>query len=100
MHLPAVYFVDDDEDHAPESLQNGNSNLPCMIFLNLNLPKMNGLERLQQQLIEHAALSFIPASMFSTSSHDRGIQQCYSNGASLFIAKPSGVCALVKDHPR
>ena len=123
MHLPAVYFVDDDEDHtfffqqtvdslpgvidgkffyighdALESLQKGNSNLPCLNFLGLNAPKMNGLECLQQPN-KHAVLSLTPVDLLTTSSHEREFQQCYSNGASL-IAQPSGVCALVKAHPR
>lgn len=68
---------------------------PDVIFLDLNMPIMNG----QQFLIEikkNTELKNIPVIIFSTSSHFTTIQLTKKLGASDFITKPAKYDELIK----
>ena len=68
---------------------------PDVIFLDLNMPIMNG----QQFLVEikkHVALQNIPVIIFSTTSHYPTIQLTKELGATDFITKPARYDELVK----
>ncbi len=61
--------------------------MPDYIFIDLNMPLMNGIQCLQEikQLPAYAA---IPVIIYSTSSYERDIMQTISNGAFQYIVKP------------
>lgn len=82
--------------NATEALQKLTSKQlnPDVIFLDLNMPVMNG----QQFLIEIKKcddLKNIPVIIFSTSSHTATIQLMKELGAYDFITKPAGYDQLV-----
>ncbi len=58
-----------------------------IILLDLNMPKMNGIEFLSI-IKEDAMLQYIPAIILSTSSNHHDIKQCYEKGVSGYITKP------------
>lgn len=60
---------------------------PDIIFLDINMPLMNGWECLRK-LKSSPDYRDIPAIMYSTSSAKKDINQAYSLGASLFLTKP------------
>ncbi|MCY7353133.1 MAG: response regulator [Cytophagaceae bacterium] len=62
--------------------------LPGLIFLDINMPGMNGLETLGK-LKNHAVFKSIPIVMFSTVSNPETVQAAYRLGANSFIAKPT-----------
>lgn len=67
--------------------------LPDLIFLDLNMPRMDGKQCLV--LIKaNDALQHIPVIMYTTSSHSRDIEETMQNGAVSFITKPSHVSDL------
>lgn len=66
--------------HAAESL-------PDIILLDINLPKVNGLEVLAE-IKKDDRLKMIPVIMLSTSSAESDIINSYANYASCFITKP------------
>jgi len=71
---------------ALHQLSTGNISTD-LIFLDLNMPIMNG----QQFLIEikkSAALRHIPVIIFSTSSHAQTIRETKELGAKDFVTKP------------
>ncbi len=60
---------------------------PKIILLDLNLPKIGGLEVLKQ-LKENAATKAVPIVILTSSNQDRDIKTGYENGANSYIVKP------------
>ncbi|MFP2995180.1 response regulator [Spongiivirga sp. MCCC 1A20706] len=60
---------------------------PDVIFLDLNMPKMNGTEFLKI-LKKNAALKYIPAMILTTSNNRTDILECYTIGIAGYILKP------------
>ncbi|WP_282080530.1 response regulator [Aquimarina algiphila] len=61
--------------------------LPDLIFLDLNMPKMNGLEFLKE-LKADATLQYLPVVILSTSNNHQDLKEAYRIGASGYIVKP------------
>lgn len=68
---------------------------PDVIFLDLNMPIMNGQQFLSE-LKKHHELRAIPVIIFSTSSSHHTIKSLKDLGASDFITKPSLYNELVE----
>jgi CheY-like chemotaxis protein len=68
---------------------------PDFIFLDLNMPLMNGKECLRE-IRRHEHLRHIPVVIFSTSSMQKDIQETKELGASSFITKPPLVSTLAQ----
>ena len=67
--------------------------LPSLIFLDLNMPLMNGFECLNQ-LKQIDKLKEIPVIIFTTSNHAADIDLTLSMGAKMFLTKPSDFIVL------
>jgi len=76
----AVAYLRGDGDHA-------GAERPDLILLDLNLPKKNGLEVLEE-VRQDAALRHIPVIMLTTSSSARDIAACYDRGVNCYVVKP------------
>lgn len=63
------------------------SSLPDLILLDINLPRVNGLEVLAT-IKKDERLKRIPVIMLSTSTAETDIVNSYANHASCFITKP------------
>ncbi|MFK2821128.1 response regulator [Flavobacteriaceae sp. LMIT009] len=73
-------------EEALEMLQNKNS-LPNIILLDLNMPKINGLEFLKI-LKSDRQLHFIPTIVLTTSLNKRDVLECYKIGIAGYLLKP------------
>jgi CheY-like chemotaxis protein len=60
---------------------------PDYIFIDLNMPLMNGIQCLQE-IKKMPAYAHIPVIIYSTSSYERDILQTINNGAFHYIVKP------------
>ena len=60
---------------------------PVVILLDINMPKIGGLEVLRT-LKSHPALRSIPVVMLTTSSVKEDVQSAYACGANSYIVKP------------
>lgn len=78
---------------ALELLRNMGQDLPDVIFLDLNMPKMDGKQCLLE-LKADPAFKHIPVIMYTTSSQSRDIEQTMLNGAICFITKPTDLNEL------
>lgn len=64
--------------------------LPDIILLDINLPKVNGHELLHQiRMNEH--FNRLPVIVLTTSSAEKDIQKAYENAANCYITKPTGL---------
>ena len=106
-----VFYCDDDEDdllmfrdilreidqsiecitsseveQSIEKLSNGSLH-PDIIFLDINMPKISGIEMLAE-LKKVKALSKIPIIMYTTSTFVRELDQCIKLGADRILNKP------------
>jgi CheY-like chemotaxis protein len=70
-----------------DNIRNEKSELPDIIFLDINMPEMNGWDSLNE-LKKHSSLRDIPVVMYSTSSTYRDMQAAKKLGANFFYTKP------------
>lgn len=74
-------------EEALSRLKNAQEELPNVILLDLNMPKMNGIEFLKL-LKSDDVLKYIPAIILSTSNNRKDILECYTLGIAGYIMKP------------
>jgi len=63
------------------------ADLPAVILLDINLPKINGLEVLQR-LKTHERYRRIPVVVLTSSREDRDLRTAYDLGVNSYIEKP------------
>lgn len=63
------------------------SNLPDIILLDLNMPKLNGIEFLSI-LKNNDQLKHIPTVILTTSSNKKDLKECFEIGVSGYVLKP------------
>ncbi len=61
--------------------------VPKVVLLDIQMPKINGIEVLQQ-IKENERTKIIPVVMLTSSKEDPDIQRCYALGANSYIVKP------------
>ena len=74
------------EQRAPYN----NAARPDLVILDLNLPRKNGREVLQE-IKNDEKLKSIPVCIFTTSDDALDIKKCYEWGANCWITKPIGL---------
>jgi DNA-binding response OmpR family regulator len=83
-----------DGEHAMEIINAPTFEAPMFIFLDLNMPKMNGWVCLSQfQKIKKLKASRVI--MYSTSQTEEDMKRALDSGASYFLTKPSRFSDLV-----
>jgi len=61
--------------------------VPSLVLLDLNLPKVDGIEVLRQ-MRSHESTRMIPVVVFTTSNEESDIINSYQFGANSFVRKP------------
>lgn len=89
-----VHMVNDGKQ-LMDFLTTENNPLPHIIFLDLNMPNMNGLECLKEIRI-HEKYSNISIAIYSTSTSKKDIDDTFSHGANIYITKPAAYSELKK----
>ncbi|MBD0822994.1 response regulator [Aestuariibaculum marinum] len=64
-----------------------NENLPDIILLDLNMPKINGVEFLSI-LKNNEVLKYVPTIILTTSSNQKDLLECYKIGIAGYVLKP------------
>lgn len=75
--------------NGEEALQvlRDNKTIPDIIFLDLNMPRVNGLEFLKI-LKSDDILRFLPVIILTTSNNRKDVLECYKEGVAGYIIKP------------
>lgn len=88
-----IYHVDDGEKAISFLLNNGDyeskedAPKPNLILLDLRLPKIDGLEVLQE-IKEHEKLRAIPVVVLTTSKAEKDVAMAYKYHANSYLVKP------------
>ena len=89
-------FTAHDGEEAITKLKNASVPLTDVIFLDLNMPGMNGKQCLAE-LKRTPSLQHIPVIIYSTSSDKKEIQETMEMGALYFLIKKSSFRELRED---
>lgn len=77
-----------DGEELMNLLKTKNTELPAMIFLDINMPRKNGFECLTE-IRQNENLKHLPVIIFSTSNDPALVNWMYNAGANLYLNKPS-----------
>jgi CheY-like chemotaxis protein len=88
-HLSIVH----DGEQLMVYLSENYDHLPHIIFLDINMPRKNGLECLKE-IKKNEKLMNIPVVMFSTSNAWDGITRLFESGSHVYIHKPKDFAQL------
>jgi CheY-like chemotaxis protein len=75
-------------EEALEYLRGEGNEQPCVIFLDLNMPKMSGLEFLKERRTDNE-LTKIPVVVLTTSDNERDIIESFEMGVAGYLVKPA-----------
>ncbi len=76
-----------DGEQALAYLQNDSKEKPCLILLDLKMPKMDGIELLRHLKVDKR-LKLIPVVMFTSSAEEQDKVNSYNLGVAGYIVKP------------
>lgn len=76
-----------DGEDALSYLRDAANPKPCAILLDINMPRMNGLDFLAVVKTDES-LRNIPVMMLTTSEADKDVRKSYDLGAAGYIIKP------------
>ena len=73
--------------HRREGFQGRDTGNPTVVLLDLKMPKVDGLEVLQQMKAD-PRLKSIPVVMFTSSREEGDVSRSYELGANAYVVKP------------
>lgn len=76
-------------------LREPDTMLPNILFLDLNMPNMNGFECLEE-IKKDPGLRHITVVIYSTSSSEKDIEATFLAGANIYLNKPANFKVLKK----
>ena len=82
-----------DGDQLMEYLSENAENLPDVLFLDINMPRKNGLECLAE-IKKNDFLKDLPVVMFSTSKSNDIVKLVFKLGSQVYVSKPNDIGQL------
>lgn len=84
--IPVQLTTVEDGEQLMDFLDKNLHKLPDLIFLDLNMPRMNGAECLNE-MRQNEKLKNIPVVIYSTSLHEEIADMLYESGAYYYLQK-------------
>jgi CheY-like chemotaxis protein len=81
----AVAYLAGDAPYENRSLHP----IPCVLLLDIKLPRRSGFEVLEWIRMQDSALKRIPIIMLTSSSHQVDVNKAYELGVNSYLVKPS-----------
>jgi len=95
LHITTNLTIINDGVELFSYLSKNYSNLPDVLFLDLNMPLKNGFECLSE-LKMNEKLKHLPVVIFSTSFDMEVVNSLYEKGANYYVRKPAEFIKLTK----
>ncbi len=92
------YLFGRGDDEGDKDNNNKRRRMPSVIFLDINMPKMNGFEVLKRIRADERT-RLLPVLILTTSDEEKDLREGYRLGANSYICKPldfSQFCEAVK----
>lgn len=86
--IKTVVFTVKDGVELMELLSKEGTPVPHLLFLDLNMPRKNGLACLKE-IRQSEKLKDVAVAIYSTSSYDKDIEETFQEGANVYIKKPT-----------
>lgn len=83
------------EGQEPYADRNENP-IPCVVLLDIKLPRRSGLEVLQWLRSRNDSLRRLPVVMLTSSRHSVDVNRAYELGANSYLAKPDTPSELIE----
>jgi len=93
LELSAHFTMVHDGDQLMNYLSENADNLPHILFLDINMPRKNGIECLAE-IKHHQKFKNLSVVMFSTSNSWDTINTLFKSGSNVYIHKPSDFTQL------
>ena len=74
-------------EEALDYLKNPNKAKPCIILLDINMPRMNGIEFLKERS-KDGGMKRIPVVVLTSSKEEQDMVQSFSLGVAGYMVKP------------
>ena len=87
LKIKTIIEIVNDGVELMQWLNEKQEHLPHLLFLDLNMPRKNGLECLKE-IQSNEKLKNIPVAIYSTSDHKKDMEETFRNGANVYITKP------------
>jgi CheY-like chemotaxis protein len=91
--VPAQFTRVDDGKRLMEYLE--NERVPDVLFLDINMPIVNGIECLKE-IRANKRFKNLPIVIYSTTNYSANIDACFKAGANLYVIKPSSFDEIIK----
>jgi CheY-like chemotaxis protein len=88
-----VCVTEGDTKKALKDLFDPLVQLPNVIFVDINMPRISGWDCLNA-IKGNDNTKEVPIVMYSTSSHERDIDRAFTSGAACLLTKPEDFCQL------
>lgn len=93
--IKTLLFTVNDGVQLMQYLNKPDTNLPDVIFLDLNMPLKGGIECLTE-IRKSKKLRNISIAIYSTSASEKDIEETFIKGANIYINKPTNMNQLKK----
>ncbi|RFS17035.1 response regulator [Emticicia sp. C21] len=93
--VPIEVSIVADGEKVLEFFKVADNPTPDVIFLDVNMPLMTGIECLKR-IRKNEKFAQIPCVILSTSNSKKDIEECYKHGANLYLLKPQDYKTLTK----
>jgi CheY-like chemotaxis protein len=99
LEMPIDFIYANNGELALRFLKEESFPIPDFIFLDLNMPKLNGKECLAE-IKKLPKYAHVPVIIYTTSSRPIDIEETMELGASSFLTKPTRIgdlCGMLRD---